>query len=522
MNFQSKHVLESAELISLLSFAVWLPVVAAAPVTTNVPVSSQYYADLQKLEAMGYFKEILPGAKPYTRLTVAKLTLEAAETAKVKPTPKYLTAMIRQLESAFAEEIKLLHGDKAKTEIALKTVSVETAYYDADSASYAYNSPAHRITGVWQPFGQNRSGNRYGDGFNYSISAEISGSLGHSTAISLTPRIGYADAENNKVSLQEGYLKAKFGSIGVEAGKQALFWGQGKDASLILGNTGTPLTMLRVNLEEPESFDGFFKFLGKSSGQFFAARLENDRADRALANGNRTDYDRPALVGMRADFVPSANFTFGLSRVSMLGGKNHGLSSHDWGHWFFGDNADDSESDRWNDIAGIDFRYRFPALEIYGELYGEDQAGYLPSHTAQKLGFYLPRLSNDGSWDLNLEYTKTSNVWYSHSAFQNGWVYRNSILGDYMGPEADKYLLTLGHYLSAKQALTLNVLFMKMEQDVAAPQKVQEVSLSHKYRLQDNLSLVTQIGMAKISNAHFQKGNDDTTRFLSLSLNYTY
>ncbi|HIU64262.1 MAG TPA: capsule assembly Wzi family protein, partial [Candidatus Avacidaminococcus intestinavium] len=317
-------------------------------------------------------------------------------------------------------------------------------------------------------------------------------------------------------------LKLKNGSVSVEFGKQALFWGQGKDASLILGNAATPLTMLRVNLEDPEPIGGFFKFLGRNTSQIFVASLESDRAARALANGNQKDYDRATLLGLRTDFMPTDNFTFGLTRVSMLGGKAHGLSSHDWKDWFLGTNANSSEADRWNDIAGIDFRYRFPALEVYGELYGEDQAGYLPSQTAQKLGFYLPRLTRDGAWDLNLEYSKTTSVWYDHSAFQNGWTYKDSLLGDYMGPNAEKYLLTLGHYQSGKQQFMLNASTMKMERNTITPQKVHELSLTHKFLLQDNLSLKTQIGIAKIDNAGFKNHHNETTRFLGLSLNYTY
>ena len=522
MKLEMKNIWKSTILISLINIGVSSIGNAAQPVSTNLPLSSEYYVSLQKLEAMGYTKQILPGAKPYSRITVAKLALEASEIAKNKPTPKYIHEMIKQLEAGVADEIALLNGNGNENSIELKTINLEMAYYDADNSSYSHNSPAHKITGKWQPFGQNKNGNLYGDNFNYNISTEIAGRLGNSTAISLTPRIGYNDDKDNKVSLQEGYLKTKMGSLSLEFGKQSMFWGQGKDASLGLSNNMTPLTMVRANLEDPEDIHGFFKFLGKSSFQIFVAKLESNRAVQALANGNQIDYDKPVLIGIRTDFSPSDNFTFGLSRLSMLGGKNHGLSSGDWGDWLTGTNADNSATDRWNDIAGIDFRYRFPAVELYGELYGEDQAGYLPSQTAQKVGIYLPRLSKDGAWDLNLEYTNTSNVWYDHSAFQNGWVYRNSIMGDYMGPNADKYLITLGHYLSSKQKLTLNTLFMKMEKDVDAPQKVRELSLAHSYRMQDNLSIETRIGIANIDNANFKKAHDDTTRFISINLNYTY
>ena len=37
-----------------------------------------------------------------------------------------------------------------------------------------------------------------------------------------------------------------------------------------------------------------------------------------------TDYDDAGLIGIRADFSPTSYFTFGLSRLSMLGGDGNG------------------------------------------------------------------------------------------------------------------------------------------------------------------------------------------------------
>jgi hypothetical protein len=42
-----------------------------------------------------------------------------------------------------------------------------------------------------------------------------------------------------------------------------------------------------------------------------------------MANGDTLDYNNAGLLGIRSDFVPSANFTFGLTRVSMLGGDGN-------------------------------------------------------------------------------------------------------------------------------------------------------------------------------------------------------
>ncbi len=59
---------------------------AAAPkVTGNVPLSSVCYEYIEKLSGMGYLSSMPTGAKPYSRLDMAKWTLEAKKLAAAKP-----------------------------------------------------------------------------------------------------------------------------------------------------------------------------------------------------------------------------------------------------------------------------------------------------------------------------------------------------------------------------------------------------------------------------------------------------
>ena len=165
--------------------------------------------------------------------------------------------------------------------------------------------------------------------------------------------------------------------------------------------------MLGYNDLKDPSVGGFFRFLGQADVHLFYGFLEGDRHDRAAALGlKHKDYDDAGLIGIRADFSPTSYFTFGLSRLSMLGGDGNGLDSSDWGHWLYGRN-DDADKDRWDDIAGGDFRLSLPGVTFYGELYGEDQSHYMLSKVAYRAGIYLPKLTHDGSWDMTLEMADT-------------------------------------------------------------------------------------------------------------------
>lgn len=491
-------------------------------VTTNVPLGSACYDYIEKLSGMGYLHSMPIGAKPYSRLDMAKWTLEAKAASADKPMPKYLASYLQELENNLALEIAELNGTGTAEGIKLREVGLQFAYADSDQSTYSYNSPSRKIAADWQPLNHNNDGYYYGENGNAILDAEISGRIGHDTVMALNPRFSYDEEQNGKASLTEGYVKTRMGVLGIELGKQPLSWEQGATGNLALGDNMTPLTMAKLNFLEPQKIGGFFKFLGTTNVNVFYSELEGNRKAKAITNGDANDYNDAGLLGMRADFVPADNFTFGLARVSMLGGDGNGLSGSDWGDWLLGTNASISASDRWNDIAGFDFRYRFPGVQIYGELYGEDQAGYLPSKNAERMGLYFPQLTKDGSWDLRAEYAHTKNVWYDHWNYQNGWVYKDGILGDSMGPDAQKLYIGVQRYLGNNDKIGLNVMRTDMERSLATAQQLDEVWLSYNRKLDKTLYLDSMLGFATLDNANYTAGQSDTSLFASLGLRWTY
>lgn len=201
-------------------------------------------------------------------------------------------------------------------------------------------------------------------------------------------------------------------------------------------------------------------------------------------------------IGLRLDVTPSSHFTFGASRVSMLGGKGNGLSASDWGNWLTGKNAD--TDDKWNDIGGFDFRLRYGDFQVYGEAMGEDQAGGLPSKWAYRMGLYLPKISSDGSWDLTFEAAKTTDVWYTHWTYQQGWTYSGDIMGDDMGNDARKYYARVNHYLSGERSMGLYYLRTERERNRSVSPTVNEIGIAGRQRLSGNRYLTGTLGYAQV------------------------
>lgn len=494
----------------------------AAPATTaNVSVDSPYYGYIEKLSAMGYLDTMPNGAKPYSRMQMAQWVVQAQDKAQTKPMPKYLSDEVEALAQYVAPEVATLRGEKAYDPVKLRSVSLTAAAQLSDTPrhSYSHIDRSHTTNAGWQTFGANRNGYKYGRDGNGILEAEISGNIGHETAIALRPRFSYDKDNDFSASLEEGYIKTRAGIWAFEAGKQAMTWGQGETGNLALGDNMRPLTTLQAHFIEPQKVGGFFRFLGQADVHLFYGFLEGDRRDRAAALGYK-DYDDAGLIGIRADFSPTSYFTFGVSRLSMLGGDGNGLDSSDWGHWLYGRN-DDADQDRWDDIAGGDFRLSLPGVTFYGELYGEDQSHYMPSKVAYRAGMYLPKLTHDGSWDMTLEMADTSDAWYGHQRFNNGWTYHDAIMGDAMGRDARKYYGAVRHYLPNETSIGLYAQRTEMERGMSIHPTVNEFGLTGQTKLGQDVYLNGIIGYANVENADFTV-HTDHDKFATATIQWRY
>lgn len=483
-----KKIASTGLVLSMLGMGV---AVAADQTTANVSVDSVYYQYLDKLSGMGYVKSLPNGAKPYSRMQMARWALEAEETAKDRPMPIYLADQLEALKTYVAPEVATLQGSETRDTLHLRSVSVETAYHHGDAFSYPYKN----VNGSWAPFGANRNGQKYGRNGNIAATAEISGNIASELAVSAKVRTSWDKDNDGTASLEEGYVKTRAGSIAFEVGRQAMTWGQGASGHLLLGNNMKPLTTVQAHLTNPVEVGGFFRFLGQVDLHAFYGQTGRHRASEAKQLG-RKDFDDAGLLGLRLDVTPSSHFTFGASRISMLGGKGNGLTKSDWKNWTTGKNAD--TNDKWDDIGGFDFRFRYSDFQLYGEWMGEDQAGGLPSKWAYRAGVYLPKLTADGSWDLTLEAAKTTDAWYTHWTYQNGWTYSGNIMGDDMGNDSLKYYAKVNHYLPGEKSIGFYYQRTDRQRNWSMNPTVDECGLTGQMKLSGSRYLNGTLGYARV------------------------
>lgn len=486
---------------------------AATSTTTDVPVNSVYYNYIEKLSGMGYITSMPTGAKPYSRAQMAKWVQEAEANAVTKPMPGYLSDQLKVLETYLAPELAAAQTGAYNRPIQLTQATAEYNYLGGTSQQT--NSYGGRyINASWQPFGSQRQGYLLGTGSSFDTTATVEGNLTNHIAVSLTPRFDYTKEDDGKATLAEGYAKIGFGAMSLTAGKEAMTWGQGASGNLLLGDNMRSLTAVRLETAEPIKVGGFFRFLGEITPHVFYTQLESNRADIASAYG-ATDVDDVGLLGTRIDITPTNYFTFGISRLSMLGGNHNGLNSSDWGDWLTGTNA--YMHDKWDDIAGFDARLRLPGVQFYGELYGEDQSNYMPSQVGYRAGMYIPNLAGNGSWDLTMETAKTGHNWYYHGRYQNGWTYHGQIMGDQMGPDAQAFFAKVNHYWTGERSMGIFVKRTSRNHEFSAAPTDTEVGVTGQYKVSPNTYLNGELGLSHGTN---QLGSDDTTNstFVNLAM----
>ncbi|VBB09394.1 capsule assembly protein wzi [Lucifera butyrica] len=486
----------------------------AQQVSANVPAGSYVYDDLEKLSGLGYTTNLPTGTKPYTRMQVAKWLQTILTDTSGATLPPYAASMLQELRKEFAPELNILNRQPAKNGVRLQEISLGENYYHGQTL------PQQKTKSTYQPLNVYNNGYRYAPDFNTDLSFRLEGKIQDDTVLSLTPRVSYDDLESTQITLDSAYLTTHINNMAIQIGKDSLWWGQGEHGSLLLTNNAAPLTMIKLSNLEPHQIGGFFKFLGATNTTFIYSVLEN----------HRSDVNYPSFAGLRMDFTPNPNFTFALAGTAIVGGQGRMLQSSDYWHLITGKNAASAGADKWDSIAGGDFRWRLPQfndIQLYGEFYGEDQVPVLkviplPSDMGELLGIYIPRLSASGDWDAHFEWAHTRNTWYNHWAYTSGYTFQDNILGDAIGNNAYRYYGKFTHYSANGSQLAVNLERVSQQFTGNTPEIITSLWLSWRQKVDKDTYADLVLGAAKIQNSAFVAGNKDRDYLAGIRLTRYY
>jgi len=511
-------------------FAAFLMAVPShAQVSVNVPIGHWSYGAVEKLTSLGFVRSSMPGTKPFTRLEMARLTREADSSfegylhtnpgASPGGHTEIIRGILERLKTEFGAELDELRG----------TSGVSTYIKPVEDMYVRYLGSNNDFTL------ENDKGETYADGANLRAGFSSHGVIARHLAWYINPEYRYSkeqfSGDDNDLTILEGYGKLQFFNLELEAGRDSLWWGQGYHGSLILTDNAKPFDLIKLSNPRPVVLPWIFKYLGLFKVAAFWTQLE----------GNRYIPDAE-LMGLRINLKPFPFLDIGASRTIMLGGEGpeapkgvSELSGRDWIRVLSGRNIA-GELDT-NQIAGVDARLHFcsldrwipvlKSLDLWGELYGEDQAGKFPSRNGYVVGMKLGDILLTGRTDFILEYAtnvvaKHPGYWYNHHVYRTGYRYEGRVMGHDMGGEAREIFARLEHYLAPDLVLGLDY----NNQERGAQHPVQEnrerYDLDLTWYRSAHLFLQGGYRFESIDNLDNVQSADQDNRILSLSMTYSF
>ncbi|MFQ5737065.1 MAG: capsule assembly Wzi family protein [Thermodesulfobacteriota bacterium] len=494
----------------------FFPALSLAEVSTNIPLESRVYSDLEYLEVRGFIESGMLSTRPFTWTEGARLFSEArgrweAQGSAGKARSARAGAVIRRLARRFEREAPAApqSRDGGRGVASFRPEKIYLRYV------YADNSPFFASA--------NNNGDELSAHSNLRAGFDAQLRLPGSIAVYMNPE--YRSSEDiSDVDLVRGYAIANLGNFQFEAGRDSMWWGAGHNGNLLITNNAVPLEMFKLTSRNPFTLPWVFRRLGLIKPTLFLARLEHNR-----------EYPGANLLGMRLDMRFTPHFQLALNRVFMFGGE--GKRSLKFKEWFsiftVSDTAERSGSPiDGNQIASVDasFVYAFSAwyvpatgVKLYTEWGAEDSSGTTktPSGRANVCGLFLTGPLWLYNADLRVEWANTARnarygpTWYEHAAYSNGYRYRGRVIGHHIGGDK-RDLFVRFRYHAASRPITFGIEYEYLKTGIhsSSPSRKSWYEMDLFYAFNDNFSVKGVSGFEDIED--IKEGRDGYVTGLSL------
>ncbi len=418
----------------------------SAQATTYVPNLDPAYRDLDALVVAGLVRGEIHGDRPYSRLTFARYAVEARRVLKEEtgePRARFGESL-RRLEREFAAEIAALCPEgRAACEALPRTPewrSVRTDMTIGDSPSrrapiaYAQN----KIDANVNPLLQGNQGRELADGWTLAGEGSVDIALGRHFAAELYPRVWVARARTGGTgggaTLQDGYVRALFGNLAIDLGRNQVEHGQAREGGSLLSYNPRGLDLARISLDRPARLPWVFRALGPFQGSALVADL-----------GRGSDNPHSKLIVFNASIRPHPSFEIGATLLNHQGGRNAPGATflQRLDDIFMIHPGRDEISDK---AVSVDARLTLPRLkaEVYAEAMTTFIQDFRLTGAARSLridglwvvGARRVGLGPRGRFDVWAEGRKSGVYPYTHGQLTSGLTLDGRILGDPIGPLA--------------------------------------------------------------------------------------
>jgi hypothetical protein len=257
------------------------------------------------------------------------------------------------------------------------------------------------------------------------------------------------DPDDGKTWRPDGtYVGASFWNMMLSAGYMDRWWGPGWDGSLILSTSARPIPALTLERNYSDAFTWpVLKWFGPWRALISFGALED----------HRDDFDETRFFAARVTFKPWRHLEVGLSRTAQWCGEGRPCDAETFWDLLTGqDNDQDPSLQPGNQLAGYDLRLSSPwrnvPIAFYGQMIGEDEAGFLPSKFLGLFGLEHWGSVGEGSYRVRVEYSDTScsfshadpefDCGYESGLYTEGYRFRGRAIGH--STDSDSRMTTVG------------------------------------------------------------------------------
>lgn len=431
-----------------------------ARATAHLPALDPAYADVELLAAADLVATLTAGEAPHSRAAFARWAAEAAQRASSRGRdmlrPRVAEALARLLRrfpgppDRSSPETGRPPANTATTTSATTSSSAarssSVAFRDAQADMWLAQSPgrplgpgaAGQIDGTLNPLLQRNQGRRVADGWTASAEFAVEAESGRFAA-SFRPRAWLhaprgAESASFSAALHTAYARLLMGPLALEAGRNPVAMGHGRDGGPLLSHNARGFDMVRLATERPVRLPGPLRGWGRWRASALLARMGADR-----------DVPGSWLSAFRLSNRPWAYTELALVYVNLQGGDGAPEGS-------FGERAIDvflpflggviELSDK---AGGGDLHVTVPSIRTH--FFANFIATDLRANGDQALrafwqdaiwafGARTYGLGSEGRLDVWADAKSAGPLPHTHHQYTSGLTLDGRVLGDPLGPNA--------------------------------------------------------------------------------------
>jgi hypothetical protein len=454
-----------------------------------IPLDSWIYPAVMRLYGLGYVDTVFLGMRPWTRLSVAHMLDQSADTITGGTSDEAIdiyTALEKDLQPDMRIPLDQKFGRGGLDSVYERVMGIagtplrdsfHLGQTDINDFGRPYAAGFNNYTGLsarghYGMFSAYLRGELQHapswEGYSPSVAQTLALIDGFDTfgAVPLpgntTIPLGPVSSVNN-LTLLEGYVSAHVVGHEISFGKMDNWYGPGVGGGMAWSNNAENVYSFRINRVEPLYIPYISRIAGLIRYDFFVGPLKG-----------HNDPVSPWTHAEKISFKPTPNVEIGFERTVIWGGKGHEpvtLGTF-WRSFYSISDTNGSEKFSRKDpgarFSAFDFSWRLPFFHRWLTFYNDSEVHddvfpiTAPRHAAIRPGLYLSHIPGVPKLDLRVEAVSTDpdsglshggQDMYIEVVQRNGYTSNGLLMGDWIGRENKGGQAWLTYHLSPREWL---------------------------------------------------------------------